>query len=116
VQVVDQNGKPIAGMLVRLDYQNYSVEQEGHEEDRITDGSGHAKFPRHTSSASLLRRCYYTAQSGAAFAHASFGPHDSVFALGNHLEGSATSGEFVTDWTGHPAQMESRIVAHPAKY
>jgi hypothetical protein len=67
------------------------------------------------SSSSIPRRCYYTAQSALALVHASFGPTAYVNAFGNHLEGSATTGQFITVWTGHPEQMESRIVVHPTK-
>lgn len=113
VLVVDESGNPIPGILVRLEYQNYSVERGGHEEDRTTDEHGRATFPSHKSSASTLRRCYYSAQSAMALAHASFGPNAYVLAFGDHLEGDATTGGFITFWTGHPDRMESQIIAHP---
>jgi hypothetical protein len=113
VQVVDESGNPLSGMLVRLSYTNYSVESTGHEENRYTDQSGAIIFPKHRRWASMLQRTFYTALSASAFAHASFGPHAYVFAFGNRREGDATSGEFVTDWPGKPERMESRIVATP---
>ena len=114
--MVNEDGDPLPGMLVRLEYRNYSVELNGHEEDRTTDDHGRATFPDHKSSASTLRRCYFTAQSAMALAHAGFGPDAYVLTFGYHLEGSATTGQGITSWTGHPDRMESRIVAHPAKY
>jgi hypothetical protein len=92
ILVVDENGNPLPGMLVRLEYQNFSVEQDAHEEDRTTDEHGQATFPSHKLSASILRRCYYTVKSALALAHASFGPNAYVLAFGDHLEGDATSG------------------------
>ena len=111
VLVVDDSGHPVPGVTVRLVYQNYSAESQSHQEDRITNESGRAAFPRQVSSASILRRCYYTGLSAGASVHASFGRHAWVFAFGKGLEGTATSGQVVTDWTGSPDHIESKIVA-----
>jgi hypothetical protein len=122
VWVVDDGGQPVRDVTVRLVYQNYSAESRSHENDRITNERGHAIFPRQESSASVLRRCYYTVLSATAGVHGSFGRHAWVFAFGKGLEGNATSGPIVTDWTGSPDHMESRIVARatnllsPAKH
>lgn len=113
VSVVDDVGRPVQGETVRLVYQNYSAEAQSHEEDRITDERGHAAFPRRESSASIFRLCYYTASSARAGVHARFGRHALVFAFGKGLSGISTSGKLVTDWTGSPDRMESRIVAEP---
>jgi hypothetical protein len=86
VLVVDESGRPLSNILVRLDYENYSVEESSHEDEQTTDSNGRVMFPSHKSSASILRRCYYTAQSAMALAHASFGPSATVDAFGSHLE------------------------------
>jgi hypothetical protein len=112
VSVVDDTGRPVQGVTVRLSYQNYSAER--HEDDRITNERGLATFPSRELAASILERCYYTGLSAAAGVHASFGRHASVFAFGHGLEGFATSGQFVTDWTGSPEHMDSRIELKPA--
>lgn len=113
VWVVDQGGNPVHG-IVRLEYENYSVEATGHEEDLVTDDAGYAHFQPHRASASFLRRCFYTASSAAALAHASFGPHDYVLAFGNGLEGDAVTNGYVTDWTGEPDHMKSTIKVRPS--
>jgi hypothetical protein len=110
VWVVDSTGNPAGGVTVQLSYQNYSVESDGHEEERLTDEHGYTHFDEHRLAASLLQRCWYSVMSARALAHASFGPHDWVFAFGNGLQGEAVSDGIVTDWTGTPAQMESQIV------
>ena len=110
VSVVDDTGQPVQGVTVRLSYQNYSAERHSHEENRTTDERGQATFPRWESSASLLELCYYSGLSARAGVHASFGRHAGVFVFGHGLDGTATSGRFVTDWTGSPDHMESRIV------
>src|SRR5258708_4939394 len=103
VWVVDESGKPFPGMTVRLEYENYSVESTGHEEDQTTDEQGYAQFKGRRRWATTLQRCFYTGLSAMALAHASFGLHDWVFVFGKGLEGDALSGKYVTDWTGQPA-------------
>jgi len=115
VWVVDESGKPVPGMTVRLEYENYSVESTSHEEDQWSDQQGHAHFKARNGWAPTLQRCYYSALSAMAFVHASFGPHDSVFAFGNGLEGYALTGAYITDWTGQPVLMESHIIVKHAK-
>jgi hypothetical protein len=111
VWVVDEQGTVLQGMLVRFDYQNYSVENTEHEEDQYTDAQGHAVFHRRSLSASILQRCFYTARSAMAGVHASFGTHAWINVFGQGREGEANDGQYVTDWRGSPDRMESRIVA-----
>jgi hypothetical protein len=114
VIVVDEHGRPVEGMTVRETWQNYSVEAAGHETDRQTDAKGHVTFPARKAEYSLLSQVAGTLSALVHFnVHASYGPHASVFAFGNHLEGTATTGEYVTDWTGYPPSMQSRIVVRP---
>lgn len=114
VTVVDEHGKPVEGMTVRETWQNYSVESTGHETDRQTDVNGHATFVARKTEYSLLSQVAGTASALSHFnVHASYGPHATAFAFGKHLEGVATTGEYVTDWTGYPSSMQSRIVVRP---
>ena len=75
VRVIDGTQKPVAGMRVRLSYQNYSAEDESHEVDAITDGNGEATFPAEALRASFIRQCVFALLSARAGVHASFGPH-----------------------------------------
>jgi hypothetical protein len=116
VWVTDQSGQPVSDVTVRLTCRNYSAERESHEIDAITDAQGHVAFSARTLSASLWHRAVATLSSATAGTHASFGPHASVFAFGNGLEGFAIDKRnFVVDWTGKPGHMESRIVVVPRK-
>jgi hypothetical protein len=115
VTVVDTDGSPLQGMTVRLSWQNYSVENDGHEQDLTTDPQGRVNFPRHIGRASVVQRCFFTAQSAAAGVHAAFGPHVTLFAFGKGREGDAVTGQHLTDWIGKPGHMESTIVAKIAK-
>jgi hypothetical protein len=101
VDVVDEYGKPVEGMVVRETWQNYSVEMEGHEADSLTDVNGPVAFPAQTSEYSLLRQIAGTVSALVHLnVHASYGPHATVFAVGKGLEGSAATGNFITDWRG----------------
>jgi hypothetical protein len=110
VTVIDEHGKPVEGMTVRETWQNYSVETAGHETDRQTDANGRATFPAQKTEYSLSNQFAGTLSGLVHFnVHTSYGPHASVFAFGKHLEGEATTGEYISDWTGHPSSMQSRI-------
>jgi len=113
VWVVDEAGHPLQEMIVRLSWANYSVEHIDHQEDLRTDENGHVVFPARTSEASLNLLIVGMIESIRGFPHSSFGPHANVFAFGNGLEGSAVDGKYITDWTGRPNQMQSRIIAKP---
>ena len=113
VLVVDQEGKPVDGIMVALDFQNYSAESSGHMEWRQTDATGRVVFPPHTLRASAARRVIEILKSATGGVHASFGPHAGVWADGKSLSGSATAGKWVTDWKGSPAEMSSTIVVKP---
>lgn len=120
VWVTDKNGRPVAGVTVRLTFQNYSAEPEPHEIDAITDAQGHVRFSAQTVNASVGRHIATVLSSAMAGVHASFGPYASISAFGNGLEGVAIDERknVVVDWTGKPDHMHSRIVItrRPASY
>jgi hypothetical protein len=113
VWVVDENGHPLQGMTVRLFWANYSIEHISHEEDLQTDENGFVVFPAKTSKTTLKETIVGIMDSIRGSPHSSLGPHASVFAFGNWLEGSAVEGGYVIDWTGRPPRMQTRIVAEP---
>ena len=116
VRVVDESQRPVAGLTVRLSYQNYSAESRSHEVDVVSDDGGDAIFPAATVRVSIARRCLFTLLSAGTGVHASFGPHAWVFAFGKGLEGTAVDPQRnVIDWTGRPSHMESVIVVKPQK-
>ena len=116
VWVTDPSNQPVSGITVRLTYRNYSAETESHEIDAITNEQGHVEFEAQTLSVSLGRRAAAILLSATAGVHAGFGPHASVFAFGNGLQGFAIDNRNVmVDWTGKPGHMESRIIVTPQK-
>jgi hypothetical protein len=113
VQVVDDSGHPLQGMTVRLSYKNYSGESESHHEDLQTDAKGYVLFHQKSLRAPGVRRALAIVGSATGGVHASFGPHAWVWTFGKGLEGIAVNDGHVTDWTGSPSQMTSKIVAKP---
>lgn len=111
VRVVDQSGQALQGMTVRLTYQNYSAESEAHSEDLQTDAKGYVVFQAQNLRVPRVQRALATARSAMAGVHASFGPHAWVWTFGKGLEGVAVSDGRVTDWTGGPPRMKSKVVA-----
>ena len=110
VWVITEDGQPIRDNNVRLVYQNYSAESESHEVTLKTDDRGQVEFPPNYEKACFLQRALYSVSAAGAGVHASFGRHAYVFAFGN-FEGSVVAGKYVTDWSGTPDSMQSRIVA-----
>ena len=45
IVVTDERGHPLQGLLLRLSYENYSVEDTDHEMDLYTDSAGRVIFP-----------------------------------------------------------------------
>ena len=114
VIVTDEAGHPLEGMLVRLDYENYSVENTSHELEGHTDASGRTVFPPKRRIVPMISRCYFTIVSAMALAHASFGPSAYVLVFGQGREGSVNSADgSVYFWDGHPDRVTSTVVARP---
>jgi hypothetical protein len=111
VLVRDESGTPLAGLNVRLSFENYSDESDSHEITLVTDQSGHVAFPSQFRTASLLQKAFYTAGSATGGVHASFGNHAFVFVFGGGYEGGAVTGPYLADWTGSPSKMASTVVA-----
>jgi hypothetical protein len=112
VWVLDANGQPISDASVSLHYVNYSAEGESHSEILSTDDKGHVLFRPHYGKANVYQRIFYTLSSAQAGVHASFGRHAGVSAFGSAggYIGTSVSGQYVEDWGGHPASMQSKII------
>ena len=100
--------------MVRLSYQDWSVEDEDHVKDLVTDKSGRVSFQREWRYSSPAHRAF-----GSVFnrlrnpVHFSIGRHAFVFAFTNELRGEAVFGDHHGDWTGYPSRAESTIVMKP---
>jgi hypothetical protein len=87
ITTLDAAHRPLTGITVREVWQQYSVEDSGNEEDRLTDIKGEVHFPRRvywTSIANLFLGC--ARQIIRAGVHASCGPHSFLVAFGQGVD------------------------------
>lgn len=85
IRVIDEAGRPYAGMEVSQAWKHDSLELEGGEnmETRSTDASGYVEFPDRTLRLSLVSRFFRMAFTRAAkLLHGSTGIHARVAATG----------------------------------
>jgi hypothetical protein len=79
LRVVDKNGKPIDGIKTRQTWQFYATEFSGHEEDKLTDETGHVRYSARSVTVSLFTMISGSVkniiQSGI---HASFGTYAQI--------------------------------------
>jgi hypothetical protein len=91
VATLNSDRKPLADIIVREVWQQYSVEGTSHEEDRLTDNNGEVHFPRRSQRVSIAARLFGCArQIVVTGVHAGCGPHSYLVAFG--------SGVDTTDW------------------
>lgn len=92
ITTLDAARKPLTGISIREVWQQYSLEDFSHEEDRLTDVGGEARFPRRTEWSSIGGRLFgCTRQIVRAGVHASCGSHSYLVAFGKGVD--------TTDWT-----------------
>jgi len=87
ITTLDAARKPLTGVTVREIWQQYSVEDSSHEEDRLTDASGQVRFPRRTYWVSMGMRflgCARQVIGGGV--HGSCGPHSYLVAFGRDID------------------------------
>jgi hypothetical protein len=92
VYTLDANRHPLANVTVREVWQQYSLENEGHGEDRLTDSSGRVQFPRRNLRSSIGQRligCFEQVMKTGV--HASCGANSHLVAFGKGID--------TTDWT-----------------
>lgn len=58
IDTLDANMHPLANITVREVWQQYSLENQGHREDRLTDSSGRVQFPRRYIRSSISQRTF----------------------------------------------------------
>src|SRR5947209_4423183 len=87
ITTLDPARRPLIGITVREVWQQYSVEDSSHEEDRLTDINGEVNFPRRTYWTSIGGRFFgCTRQIISAGVHASCGPHSFLVAFGKGVD------------------------------
>lgn len=85
IRVIDETGRPYAGMSVSQAWKHYSLELEGGEnmETRQTDEAGYVEFPQRTLKLSLLSRALRSVYTHVlTLSHGSAGISADVAATG----------------------------------
>jgi hypothetical protein len=115
VWVVDESGKPVAGIDVTEVRENFSCESVDHAETLFTDSHGHVQFHARYVKWNPLKCVVYT--TGELFKHEK-GRHASVtagdpngllFGKGVDKNGNAM------EWTGSPDHITSHIILRRRK-
>ena len=88
LRVIDQNGQPFVGEEVREYWQHYSLESDGHREERRTDENGYVVFPERRIWSPLLWRIVSTSLAAVlTLAHGSMGVSAWVMVVGYSTNG-----------------------------
>jgi len=87
VTTLDANRRPLSGITVREVWQQYSLENLSHEEDRLTDTNGQVNFPRRIYRSNFVTRFFSCVQQVARLGvHASCGPKSYLVAFGKGVD------------------------------
>lgn len=114
VWVVDESGKPVPGIGVTVQHEDFGCEHKDHVETQFTDLKGHVQFaPRFLNTA--FKCATITTEKLMTF-NSNRKRHARVFAgdaqsalVGNDVDRNGR----VVDWHGSPERMKSHIVVHP---
>ena len=106
----------VVGVLVIASLSGLPTEPRSHEITLTADEHGHVLFPAQFQKTSLVQRVGYALSSLNGGFRAGYGRHAFVFAFSSALEGNDTNGERITNWTGSPASMESKMVAQAGRH
>lgn len=113
VTTLDAARRPLTGVTVREVWQQYSLEDSSHEEDRLTDDSGKVRFPRRTYWTSITGRFLgCVRQIGSRGVHASCGPHSFLVAFGNGIDTMDWADLRQEDGTTAPWQRSTLVLKH----
>ena len=87
VTTLDAEWRPLANITVREVWQQYSIEEESHEEDRVTDAHGRVQLPRRVQGISVARRWIgCLSQLARHGVHASCGANSYLVVFGNGVD------------------------------
>jgi hypothetical protein len=116
VWVVDESGKPVVGLGVTVQHEDFGCEHKDHVETQFTDLQGHVQFqPRYLNTAF---KCATITTEKLILFNKNRHRHARVYAgdTDHELAGRDVdkSGRPV-EWTGNPEHMKSHIVVHPKK-
>jgi hypothetical protein len=113
ITTLDSTHRPLSGVTVREVWQQYSLEDSSHEEDRLTDERGEVHFPRRKQRSSFLGRSLGCArQIGSTGVHASCGADSHLVAFGQGIDTMDWEDLGQENGTTMPWQSSTLILKH----
>ena len=113
VTALDSAHRPLAGITVREEWQQYSLEESSHEEDRLTDEKGEVRFPRRKQWTSIAGSFIGCARQVAELGvHANCGAHSYLVAFGRGVDTTDWDDPGQEDGTTLPWQHSTLISKH----
>ena len=113
IHTLDANRRPLANITVREVWQQFSLESEGHEEDRLTDSSGRVQFPRRYRRSSVGQRLIgCLKQVMMTGVHASCGVNSYLVAFGNGVDTMDWADLSQEQGTTMPWQHSTLVLKH----
>jgi hypothetical protein len=113
VWVMDERGKPVAGINVTQIRENFSCEGVDHSETLFTDSHGHVQFHARYVKWNPVKCTVYTTGDIVTFGHRGHGRHASITAgdsegmlFGKNVDSSG----HVIEWHGSPEHLTSHII------
>jgi hypothetical protein len=107
VKVIDNYGRPVIGANIREVWEEYSVENESHEEDKVTGTDGTLYFPLRTMRSSVARRITgCLANIFAEGVHTSCGAQAYLVGTNGAVNFLKTTGD---SWSGRPKRVTATI-------
>ncbi len=113
VTTLDATHRPLKGITVREVWQQYSLENTSHEEDRLSDDKGEARFPRRqrwTSVGARFFGCAWQILSGGV--HGSCGPRSYLVAFGKGVDTMDWEDLGPQNGTTFPWQHSTLVLKH----
>jgi hypothetical protein len=111
VTTLDHTHRPLAGLTVREEWQQYSIEDNSHEEDRFTDDKGGVHFPRRTHLTTVgIRILGCARQVITQGISASCGAHSYLVVFGGGIDTMSWANPEQENGTTMPTQRSTLVL------
>lgn len=113
IKTLDAARRPLTGITIREVWQQYSLEDSSHEEDRLTDINGEVHFPRRTKWTNIMSRTVGCARQIIRLGvHASCGANSYLVAFGKGVDSMDWVDIGQEEGTTAPSQRSTLVLRH----